>query len=71
MTRKRYRKLLYALIQKMGEEYRGTFGIAPKDWGKVLKSVLDLKPSFDGKGCSSYQEMWDYALLLRKKHGMN
>lgn len=69
MTRKRYRKLLYALIQKMGKEYRRTFGTAPQDWGKVLKSVLDLKPNFNEE-ISSYKQCWDMLSITRNQYGM-
>lgn len=52
MTRKRYIKLLYALMQEMNKEYREMFGTHAPKIGRVLKSVNKVEPKIP------YAEAW-------------
>ena len=64
MTRKRYIKLLYALMQEMNKEYRGMFGKTAPKVGRVLKGVQKVNPTIP------YAEAWECLKDIRKRYGM-
>ena len=64
MTRKRYTKLLYALMQEINKGHIKWCGYPAKDFGKVLKAVQKAKPTMP------YAEAWECLKDLRKSCGM-
>ena len=64
MTRKRYIKLLYALMQEMNKEYREMFGTHAPKIGRVLKSVQKVEPKIP------YAEAWECLKDFRETYGM-
>lgn len=71
MTKKRYQKLLYALMQKTNQEYIKVFGKGVDNWGKVLKSVPKIKfANMDQAKVHSYAEAWESLKPIRNQYGM-
>lgn len=73
MTKKRYIKLLYALMQKMHLEHTETCSrsFGKEKWGRVLKSALNAKPFPNSYRIKSYQEIWEDTLAdIRERYGM-
>lgn len=71
MTRKRYVKLVYALMQEVNKEYIKTFGKGADNWGRCLKSVQRIK--YGSKATpklTSYAEAWESLKPLRDQYGM-
>lgn len=71
MTRKRYIKLAYALMQRINADHIKVCGKSADNWGKVLANVQKVKygtkqaPKFN-----SYAEAWEYILPIRQQYGM-
>lgn len=66
MTRKRYIKLMYALMQRINQRYISIYGHGYDGWGKVLKGVSRLKYGTD----KSYEEVWTTLKSIREQYGM-
>lgn len=64
MTRKRYIKLLYALMQEMNKEYVKMFGTTAPKCGRVLKGVQKANPIIP------YADAWECLKDIRKTYGM-
>ena len=71
MTRKRYIKLGYALMQRINAGCIKASGTSMDDMGKILANVQRIKygteraPKFN-----SYAEAWEYILPIRQQYGM-
>ena len=71
MTRKRYIKLAYALMQRINAEHIKYCGKGAKDWGKVLASVQRVKyGSKQEPQVKSYAEAWEILKPTRESYGM-
>lgn len=71
MTKKRYRKLCYALMQKINQKHIEVCGKGSDNWGKVLKGVLKLEfKNIDQTKFSSYAEAWESIKPIREQYGM-
>lgn len=71
MTRQRYIKLFYALMQRINQKNIELLGTSAKDWGKVLKGVQAVK--FGTKQAphgKSYAEAWESLKPVREAYGM-
>lgn len=71
MTRKRFRKLGYALMQRINTAHIAIYGKGCDGWGTVLKGVQ--KVSFGTKqapNCSSYAEAWESIKPIREQYGL-
>jgi hypothetical protein len=66
MTRKRYIRLMYALMQRINQRYISIYGHGYAGWGKVLKDVSRLKYGAD----KSYAEAWAGLKPIREQYGM-
>ena len=62
MTKKRFRKLMYALMQRANEGYKFPYA------GSVLKSVQKIE--FKDIKFNSYAEAWDRLKNIRSLYGM-
>ena len=70
MTKKRYKKLGYALMQRINTTHIEIYGKGVDGWGKVLKGVQrvgfrKLDPRFN-----SYDEAWESIKPIREQYGM-
>ena len=71
MTRKRYVKLGYALMQKINKQHIEVCGCSAEQWGKVLAGIKKVKfgterePKF-----KSYAEAWESLKPVRQLYGM-
>ena len=71
MTRKRYIKLGYALMQKINAKSIEMSGRSAQGWGKVLANVQKIRygtilaPKF-----KSYAEAWESLKPIREQYGM-
>lgn len=65
MTKKRYHKLVVALMTKLMED--GQFNKGEK--GRFIKASATVDPIRDGI-YHSYQEAWDGMIKLREKYNM-
>lgn len=71
MTRKRYIKLGYALMQEINKKHIEVCGCSSEHWGKVLVSIQRVKygtkqePQF-----KSYAEAWESLKPIRQQYGM-
>lgn len=71
MTKKRYRKLVYALMQKCNQDYIKMTGHTVNKCGRALKGCLSLEfANMDKTKVSSYAEAWECLKDLRKNCGM-
>jgi hypothetical protein len=71
MTRKRYIKLGYALMQKINVVHIQATGERAKDWGKVLRHVRTVKfGSKNAPNTNSYAEAWERVKSIRELYGM-
>ena len=71
MTRKRYIKLGYALMQRINKTHIGIYGVGHDDWGKVLKGVANVKfGTAQSPKCASYKEAWERIKPIREQYGM-
>lgn len=70
MTRKRYIKLCYALMQKINQEYIKTFGEGAKGWNTVLKGIKKIEYKNIDSKYKSYTDAWDSLESIRKQYGM-
>ena len=70
MTRKRFTKLFYALMQEIHKKNIEVCGTPSKGWGKVLDHALTTKP-YKVDGFTSYEELWERMLPIRKVYGMD
>ena len=70
MTKKRYRKLMYALMQKINKRYIDLFGETEEGVGQLLKGTLKTELSLCAPEIHSYQQAWDVLLPLRNQYGM-
>ena len=70
MTRKRFTKLFYALMQEMNKDHLKTCGTSAKNWGRVLKAVSVAHPFPNDKGVTSYEECWENLKSIRNLYGM-
>ena len=71
MTRKRYVKLVYALMQEINKDYTKMCGTGMENWGRVLKSVQRIKyRSAATPQLTNYAEAWDSLASIRKQFGM-
>lgn len=71
MTKKRYRKLMYALMQRVNEGQKFPFGIRNtyfRPTGTLLKSVQKIE--FKDIKFNSYAEAWDSLKNIRSLYGM-
>ena len=67
MTRKRYIKLAYALMQKIHQ----AGGCRAEGWGKVLKGVSRVKyGTAQSPKTESYAEAWATIKSIREQYGM-
>ena len=62
MTKKRYRKLMYALMQRTNEGYKFPHA------GTILKAVQQIE--FKDIKFNSYAEAWDSLKNIRSLYGM-
>ena len=69
MTRKRFTKLFYALMQEINKKHIEVCGTPAENWGKVLKHALTTKP-YNVEGFTSYEQLWERMLPIRKAYGM-
>ena len=70
MTRKRYRKLGYALMQKINSQHIAIYGTGYDDWKRVLKGIqrvsfINIDPKF-----KSYADAWESIKPIREQYGM-
>ncbi len=71
MTRKRYIKLGYALMQRINEDHIKACGTSIENMGKILAATRRIKygteraPKFN-----SYAEAWEYIAPIRQQYGM-
>ena len=63
MTRKRYIKLVYALMQRINQSCK-----TKSKWGIVLKGVQRI--SFENVKYNSYAEAWESLSEMRKQYGL-
>ena len=70
MTRKRFTKLFYALMQKMNKKHIEVCGTSSENWGKVLKHALTITP-YKVESFTSYKQLWESLLPIRKVYGMD
>ena len=71
MTKKRYRKMVYALIQKMNKDCIDKTGTPASKIGRGLKGCLRLEyANMDKTKVSSYAEAWEMLKFLREPNGM-
>ncbi len=71
MTRQRYIKLLYALMQRINQKHIEVFGTPAENWGKVLKGTLRIKyRSTQNPIVTSYAEAWEMLKPIREQYGM-
>lgn len=71
MTRQRYIKLLYALMQRINQKHIEVFGNPAENWGTVLKCTLNVKyRSAQEPIVTSYAEAWEILKPLREQYGM-
>jgi hypothetical protein len=71
MTRKRYIKLFYALMQKINAEHIRVCGKPADEWGKVLRGVRRIKFGADWTPeTTSYAEAWENLRTIRQQYGM-
>lgn len=71
MTRKRYIKLMYALMQRINQRYISVYGHGYDGWGKVLKDVSRLNyGTAHHPKTKSYAEMWACLKFIREQYGM-
>lgn len=71
MTRKRYQKLVYALLQEINKEHTKLCGKSAGKWGRCLKSVQRIKyGSPDTPKLTNYAEAWESLKPIRELYGM-
>ena len=70
MTRKRFTKLFYALMQEINKKHIEVCGTPAEKWGRVLENALTIKP-YKVEGFTSYEELWERLLPIRKAYGMD
>ena len=70
MTRKRYIKLGYALMQKINQKHIDIHGTGIDNWGKVLKGIQYLEFERIDPKFKSYAEAWDSIKPIRNQYGM-
>lgn len=71
MNRKRFRKLGYALMQRINTTHIAVYGNGVGDWGTVLKGAQ--KVGFGTKQApkySSYAEAWESIKPIREQYGL-
>lgn len=71
MTKKRYIKLLYALMQKMNKNCIEKTGLPVLGIGRCLKGCIRLEfANIDKTKVSSYAEAWEMLEPIRKAYKM-
>ena len=71
MTKNRYRKLVYALMQKCNQDYIKMTGHTVSKCGRALKGCLRLEfANMDKTKVNSYAEAWECLKPLREQFGM-
>ena len=71
MTRKRYIKLGYALMQKINTKSIEMSGRSAQGWGKVLANVQKIRyGTIRAPGFASYAEAWESLKPIREQYGM-
>lgn len=70
MTKKRYRKLAYALMQKIQAKHIEVCGKSADNWGKVLKGVSKVEFKAIDLKFKSYEEAWESIKPIREQYGM-
>ncbi len=71
MTRQRYIKLVYALMQRINQHHIDVFGTPAENWDKVLKGTLRIKyRSGQNPIVTSYAEAWEILKPIRERYGM-
>ena len=71
MTKKRYRKLVYALMQKIHKDCMEKTGTHAENIGRALMGCLRLEyKNMDHTKVSSYAEAWEMLKFLREPNNM-
>lgn len=71
MTRKRYVKLVYALMQEINKDHIRLCGKSADNWGRCLKSVQRIKyGSAATPKLTNYAEAWESLKTIREQCGM-
>lgn len=71
MTKKRYRKMVYAIMQKCNQDYIKMTGHTVNNCGRALKGCLRLEyANMDKTKVSSYAEAWEMLKPIRQSVGM-
>lgn len=71
MTRKRYVKLVYALMQEINKDHRKWCGKTAENYGLVLKGVQRIKyGSAATPKLTTYAEAWESLKEIRAIYGM-
>lgn len=70
MTKKRYHKLFYALMQRINIRHIEVYGKGVDNWGGVLKAAATVNPFPNSLGFTSYKEIWENLMPTRQQYGM-
>ena len=71
MTKKRYRKMVYALMQKINKDCIERTGLPAVKVGRALKGCLRLEyANMDHTKVSSYADAWEMLKLIREPNKM-
>lgn len=70
MTRKRYKKLGYALMQKLNQYHIETYGTPGENMGNVLKWASTVTFDRISPKFHSYEEAWESIKGIRQIVGM-
>ena len=71
MTRKRYVKLVYALMQEINKEHIKVCGKSADAWGRCVKSVQRIKYGTAATPkLTTYAEAWESLKPIREQYGM-
>ena len=68
MTKKRYRKLFYALMQRINLDHIKWCGTPADEMGKLLKCAQRVE--IKNAKVASYAEAWEMLKPLRQANGM-